>query len=246
VLPETQVKPPWRTIWSVVRSGEPWFGPELRGALSRDPMYPIHFIDFETVGGGLPLYAGIRPYQQVPFQWSNHIVDGRGLEPRHEEFLHLDRSDPRAAFAESLWRSVRSAATVVVYYAPFETSRVKELAADGIPFGAELADKLDGTVLDLWKVVKANVYHPAFNGSFSIKDVLPALIPEVSYAGLPIHDGDTASLRFMDMVGFRGLPEDEPDAIARQLLEYCGLDTLAMVKILEFLIGVSATLPEAR
>jgi predicted RecB family nuclease len=231
-LPEAEVKPQWKTIWSVVRSGQPFFNDALATELSSLP-YPIHFIDFESVASGLPVYPHSRPYQQIPFQWSNHIVEKPGETPKHEEFLQLENTDPRAPFAETLWQSIRDAGTVVVY-SSFEISRLKDLDAEGIPYGQELVSKLTSTGFDLLKSVKDHVYHPQFNGSFSVKKVLPALVPELSYDNLPIHDGDTASLRFLEMQGFRPTPQT-PHEIAANLLEYCSLDTLAMVKIFDCL-----------
>ena len=200
-LPEHEVKPQWTTIWSVIRSGEPYFGAALGEELA-NVQYPIHFIDFESVACGLPVYPQTRPYQQVLFQWSNHIVDAPGEEPRHEELRILIGPDPRASFAETLWESIKDAGTIVVY-SSFEASRLRELAADGIPWGSELSDKLSGCVVDILKIVRDHIYHPAFKGSYSVKKVLPALVPDLSYAALPIHDGDTASLRYLEMQGFR-------------------------------------------
>ena len=236
-IPVQHLKPQWTTIWNVVRSGVPHYGPTIGAVLARI-QYPLHFIDFESVACALPLYPHTRPYQQILFQWSNHILHTPGDTLRHEEFLHTDNSDPRSAFADSLWKSVKDAGTIVVY-SSFEASRLRELANDGIPWGAELSNKLDACALDILKVVKDHVYHPAFKGSYSVKTVLPALVPELSYAGLPIHDGDTASLRFLEMQGLRA-SEQAPKEIAANLLEYCGLDTLAMVRIFERLIQASA------
>jgi len=233
-IPETEIarNAHWSRIWEVLRSGNPYFGTGLGDELAK-VAYPLHFMDFETVSSALPLYAGTRPYQQVLFQWSNHIIDEPGAEVRHEEFLHTSAGDPRPAFAETLWKSIRDA-RIIVIYTGFETLRLKDLANDGIPWGAELYAKLTDCVLDIKKVVKDHSYHADFKGSFSIKDVLPALVPELSYADLAIHDGDTASVRYLEMQGFR--PSDQaPEEIAANLLTYCCLDTLAMVKIFEVL-----------
>ncbi len=231
-LPEVDVKPHWKRIWSVVKSGQAFFDPGMKAQLS-SLVYPLHFIDFESVASALPVYAATRPYQQVTFQWSNHIVDAPNYSPRHEEYLCRHGDDPRPEFAESLWNSVHQAGTLVVY-SSFEAARLRDIANDGIPCGQELSTKLESCVFDLLKCVKDHVYHVDFNGSFSVKKVLPALVPELSYASLPIHDGDTASLRFLEMQGFR--PADQaPSQIAEQLLDYCQLDTLAMVKIFDVL-----------
>jgi hypothetical protein len=127
--------------------------------------------------------------------------------------------------------------TIVVYSA-FEGTLLRALAAEGVPFAGEASDKLALSAFDLLECVRANVYHPAFNGSFSIKNVLPALVPELSHADLPIHDGDTASLRYLEMQGFRPTLQSA-DQIATNLLEYCCLDTLAMVKIFDCLLTES-------
>jgi CRISPR/Cas system-associated exonuclease Cas4 (RecB family) len=227
-IPRDKLKPQWNVIWNVVKSHNPHFGKDLRKAI-QPFAYPLHFIDFESVGTGMPLFKGVKPYEAIVFQWSNHIIDQPGAEPRHEEFLSRDASDPRPEFAATLWNSIRNAGTIFVY-SSFEATQLKALATNEVPYGTELCFKLDRCGIDLYKVIKDHVYHQDFRGSYSIKKVLPALVPGLSYADLPIHDGGTASLKYLEMLGLKQ-SDESPNEISKNLLDYCYLDTLAMVEI---------------
>jgi len=201
--------------------------------------YPLYHLDFETYQQPIPLFDGVKPYQQIPFQYSLHIQDTPCGEPIHKEFLGKEGTDPRRVLAERLCADIPQDACVLAYNAAFEKGRIRELAA----FVPELAGhlmRIHDNIKDLAEpFAKGYYYCRAMGGSYSIKAVLPALCgdnPELDYHKLDlIHHGGEA------MAAFSTLHEQPPDEIARiraALLAYCRLDTLAMVKILEKLYKV--------
>ncbi len=235
---EAKMQPLQRRAWEVVRFDRPHIGKGLAHALSAI-QFPAHFIDFEAVAPAIPLFPGTRPYQTLPFQWSDHQLSHPGAEPDHAEFLHTAPGDPRAAFADSLLQRIRSAATVV-FYSSYELTTVRGLAASAVPGADELVEILESRGFDLYKLVKDEVYHADFRGSFSIKKVLPALVPELSYDGLEIKDGDTAAVEYLRMHA-PGTVDAESKKIAQNLLTYCKLDTLAMVELYRALSELANT-----
>jgi hypothetical protein len=202
--------------------------PRILGQLT----YPIHFLDFETFNPALPLFSGTRPYQIIPFQWSDHILEGEG-QLRHEEFLHDGSGDPREPFARSLLDTLAGSGTIVVY-SSYEESRIRGLAV-ALPYlASDLLGLLDGLIVDMLKLIRTHCYHPEFHGSFSIKSVLPALVPDFGYEDLQIHGGDMASVAYTEMMQAK-TPNGRRDQLRSNLLEYCRRDTEAMVRIYEVL-----------
>jgi hypothetical protein len=187
----------------------------------------VHHLDFETVGSAIPLYPNTRPYQAVPFQWSNHVEAADGTV-RHEEYLHGDAGDPREPFARTLLDSLGHEGSICVYTS-YEQNILTALA-DTLPHLRDALLALIPRLWDLHAVVKAHYYHPSFGGSYSIKAVLPALIPALAYDDLEIQDGTTASLQYARMT-FGNPDPDERGRLRTSLLKYCERDTLAMVEI---------------
>lgn len=140
--------------------------------------FPIHFLDFETFSPALPLYAGTRPYQTILFQWSDHILNIDGAV-RHREFLHDDRTDPRRPFAEQLLNALGTKGSIVVY-SSFEATRLREREKDFKDLAPALS-RIRKRMVDLVPLIRDHVYDPDFHGSFSLKSVLPALVPELGY-----------------------------------------------------------------
>ncbi|MDY6918198.1 MAG: DUF2779 domain-containing protein [Chloroflexota bacterium] len=194
--------------------------------------HPVHFLDFETFNPALPLYAGTRPYQVIPFQWSCHTMMGDGsLE--HREFLHDGFDDPRGAFAESLLAAVGDTGPILTY-SGFEAKRIEELARYLPHLAGRLLPLLDGRIVDLLQLVRRHCYHPGFHGSFSLKAVLPALVPDLGYDDLDITEGDQASLAYAEMI----LPDTTAERrqwLREGLLAYCKRDTEAMVRLFDTL-----------
>ncbi|MFC1944246.1 DUF2779 domain-containing protein, partial [Chloroflexota bacterium] len=189
--------------------------------------YPIHFLDFETFNPALPLYIGTSPYKVIPFQWSNHILNENG-SIRHEEFLHDGLDDPRVEFARTLLQTLGDEGSIVVY-SSFEASRIKELM-QVLPHLSDQLHKLLARIVDLLKLVRAYCYHPEFHGSFSIKSVLPALVPDLNYSDLEINDGGLASTAYAEIVN-PDTTQERRDHLRKCLLDYCERDTEAEVRL---------------
>lgn len=224
-------------VRNAIRTGQTYVGPILIDELAK-LQYPAHFVDFEAAGPAVPLFAGMRSYQAFPFQWSDHRLDSENAEPDHAGFLDTVGGDPRVAFAASLYERIKDAASVV-FYSPYELTTVRTLAKQGIPLGAELTTILETRGFDLFKLVRDEVYHAGFAGSFSIKKVLPALVSDASYEKLEIRDGDSAAAEYLRMHS-HGTIQTEKERIANALIAYCRQDTLAMVKLYRALVNLAA------
>jgi predicted RecB family nuclease len=218
-------------IRECVAEGKEYVAPELADEL-RDVEFPIHFLDFETIGPAIPRYEGTRPYQTIPFQWSDHVLHEDGTM-EHPEFLHNEDTDPREGFCRTLLETLGDTGTIVIY-TTYEVGIMTSLADDLPRYAGRLMAALD-RIKDLHALVKTYFYHPDFQGSFSLKKVLPALVPSMAYEGLAIQEGTLASLEYLRMLDPSARPE-ERKRIREDLLTYCGHDTLAMVKIREELL----------
>jgi len=219
-----------------VTAGQAWVSETLPEELSR-LKYPLCFMDFESLNPAIPRFAGMWPYSQIPFQWSVH----RQLTPQarleHFEFLADDERDPRPMFIQSLCAVLGKRGRIVVYNAGFESQRLGELAG-WLPEYKERVNNIRERLWDLLPFVKRHVYHPQFRGSFSIKAVLPALIPNITYEGMEVSHGGQAGLAWEDLT--RGqLDPAERRRLKDALLAYCRQDTQAMVKIIERLRAFS-------
>ena len=224
-----------RRVRRCVITGMPHADPELPRRL-RALEYPLHFLDFETCNPALPLYPGTRPFQQVPFQWSHHAIDTSG-RVTHTGYLHESKGDPRLPLAEALAETLADAGTIVVY-SGFEERIIRSLA-DEIP---ELAPRLlplaDDRIVDLLELIRAHYYHPEFRGSFSIKDVLPALVPGFGYKDLAIREGVQAGAAYLEMID-PATPAPRAAEIRAALQAYCRRDTEAMVRLYQALQEVA-------
>jgi len=193
--------------------------------------FPLHYLDFETIMPAVPVWHGTRPYQQLPFQFSLHTQREQGGEVEHKEFLVPPHSDPRKRLLESLLSEVENKGDVLVYNASFESSRLRELAEE-FPEHRKGVNRLIKRLQDLIVPFRKRWYYSSkFRGSASIKDVLPVLIPELSYKELEIGDGGTASIAYESLIYDHDA--DKTKRILQHLSDYCKLDTLAMVRILE-------------
>jgi hypothetical protein len=193
--------------------------------------YPLYFLDFETMGPAVPKYNGSRPYQQLVFQYSLHIQETSNSEVIHKEYLADPTEDPRIGFIDQLIQDCGTSGDILVYNIGFERGKLNDL----IEVFPKYSNELGGVVNRLKDLMipfqQKWYYTPEMRGSYSIKYVLPALVPELSYNDLDIKEGGTASNTFLSMVN--GTFEGDVEETRRQLLEYCKLDTFAMVKILE-------------
>lgn len=210
-----------RTTVACVKTGHEYVGPSLPGDLAKVE-WPAAYLDFETVATAIPLYPGVAPYAQLTTQFSVHVCDKPGHVIAHDEFLADPSRDCRRELVENLLAALGDQGSVIVYHAAFERGQL----AGSAELFPDLASRLNAVIsrlFDLEVVIRRGYYHPAFRGSYSIKRVLPILVPELSYQGLPIGDGDTAVAKFARIaLGHYG--SEDAAEIRQQLLTYCHLD----------------------
>lgn len=219
-----------RRVLEALKSGKRVVDPAAREAL-RAVQFPVHFIDFEAFSPLIPLYVGTHPYEVIPFQWSDHVLHENG-ELAHREFLHDGEGDPRREFAERLLEATTGAKSIVVY-SNFENQRLTDLQT-ALPDLSEPLGDLRSRLFDLLPVIRRHVYDPAFAGSFSIKAVLPALVPHMGYDDLQISEGSLASIAFSEIVS-GALSAERRSELRENLLAYCRRDTEAMCELFRIL-----------
>jgi len=198
--------------------------------------YPLYFLDFETVMPSIPPYDGMKPYQQMPFQYSLHYIEREGAELKHHEFLAAPNVDPRYDLTEKLISEIPVTACVLAYNAGFEKGRLQELAAFLPQYKEKIGLIVENTRDLMVPFRKQHVYHWKMKGSASQKAVLPLLVPELSYKDMEVGHGGEAMNAYAVMCESRD--QEEVAKIRTALLEYCKLDTLGMVRILERLRGM--------
>lgn len=199
--------------------------------------YPLYFLDYETMSGLIPYFDGHRPYQKVPFQYSLHVLSSPDAELEQREYLHRENSDPVRPLTEQLIRDIGTEGTVLVWYESFEKSRNSELG-EMLSEYKEAMEAINDRVVDLIIPFKSKWYDdPRFEGSASIKQVLPVLCPELSYKVLGIQEGSSAQRLWMEAV-LDDKRADQKEQILADLIEYCKLDTLAMVEIYRKLMQI--------
>lgn len=201
-----------------------------------DLNYPIYFMDFESFQPAVPMFDNSRPYQQIPFQYSLHFKKNKKSKVEHYEFLADTGIDPRIKFIENLLRDTKSEGDILTYNKSFEVLRLKEVAEAFPKYKTEIEERIN-RVKDLMMPFQKKYYYThKMQGSHSIKYVLPALIPELSYENLEINEGGLASTAFESLYYETDLIRIAE--IRNNLLEYCKMDTFAMVKLLEKLESI--------
>lgn len=241
--PKTKSKDPNKVShpkkWNQVRvhkTQEPLVNIETLKAELDSLQFPLYFLDYETSPQAIPVFDGYRPYQQIVFQYSLHVLRDKYSEPEHYEELILD-GDPSERIAESLKQHIGETGTVISWYKHFENSRNKELAKM-LPEYADFFQDVISRTYDLMDIVEHQHYiHPGFMGRSSIKKVLPTLIPELQYKHLKVKSGTDA------IEAYRQITEGELQGDAamtkkREMLEYCKLDTYAMYALWKFFNGL--------
>ena len=197
--------------------------------------FPAYFLDFESIQFAVPIWKGTRPYQPITFQFSLHTLAESG-QLAHTAFLDLSGGDPSEIFAKDLIAACGESGPVFVYSAGFETARIRDLA-ERYPNLAEPLLAINDRVVDLLPVARNRYYHPDQQGSWSIKAVLPAAVPELSYDALEgVQDGGAAMDAFSEAIQ-PGTSEVRKGEIEQHLLTYCRLDTFAMVRLWQFFSG---------
>lgn len=192
-------------------------------------------MDFETYMTAIPLYKGIKPYQQIPFQFSVHIVDKKG-KTKHISFIAQGTDDPRKEFAKNLKKALGKKGTIIAFNQGFEQGRLNEIAAF-MPKYSKWVESINERMIDLLVPFRNfDYYNPIQHGSASIKNVLPALTGK-SYQDNEIKGGASASVLYFYAIhgkkyGLRP-SQQEIDKIMKDLEEYCGLDTEGMIWIVD-------------
>jgi hypothetical protein len=220
----------------IFRKGYDFIDVESIKSFLHDIKYPLYYMDFETFQPAIPMFENSRPYMQIPFQYSLHYKESKNSALKHFEFLAEEKGDPRIPFIENLLRDTSEPGNILVYNKTFEITRLREIA-ESFPKYKKQIQKLIDRIIDLIIPFQKKFYYTnEMKGSYSIKYVLPALVPELNYNNLPINEGGLASLTFESL--YEETDENLVDEKRKQLLEYCKLDTFAMVKILEKLENI--------
>ncbi len=218
--------------WHVaaVKTGKQHIDPNQITQFISGLAYPVHFLDYETAGGVVPPFNGMRPYEQLPFQYSLHILHSPGGEPEHYEYLHTQPTDPVPDLLQRLEEDVESTGTVLVWNERFER-RCNELMGRIHPEYAAFLEDINARLEDLMLPFSSGWFiDERFGGSASLKRVLPVLAPELSYQELDIQDGGNAQRSWMHAI-LEDAANETSETLFEQLRHYCGLDTLAMVHI---------------
>ena len=213
------------------RSGQPVLEGNSGAALAALP-WPRYYLDFEGIDLPVPHWTGVRPYEQVPFQWSCHIERQPGVF-EHREFLDLSGNDPSLPCIQALIQAIPpdEAGPVFVYHKTYEEGRLKALSERHVNHAAALQPLIERLV-DLLPLVRENYYHPAMSGSFSIKKVLPTIAPDLDYSQLGgVMDGTAAQVAYLYAVFDPDTTPARKEEYRQDLLRYCKLDTWAMVEV---------------
>lgn len=227
--------PLYRRIQECHRTGLPYLSPTSGDGL-KDLPYPRYYFDFEGIDLAIPVWEGVRPYEQIPFQWSCHIETAPGVFTL-KEFLDLSGDDPSFGCIEHLRAAIdlTDGGPILVYFATYERGRFQELA-ERHPSFADDAEILISRMVDLLPEVKNNFYHPAMVGSFSIKKVLPVMAPDMNYGGLEeVQDGIGAQLAYIRAALSQECTPQEKAQTELNARIYCRQDTWAMVEVAYFL-----------
>jgi hypothetical protein len=216
-------------VHAVTLSGKAILDPKGNSQIKALP-YPRYYIDFETISFAVPIWTGTRPYIQVPFQWSCH-VELKINDLKHFKFLDISGQDPRRMFAESLISAVGIVGPVLVYNGGFEGARLKELASTFPDLSKALLAIIE-RFFDLLPFARQFYYHPDMKGSWSIKDVLPTVAPELDYSSLEIGDGSMAQDAYKQAIK-QNISIQEKNDIRTAMLKYCEQDTIAMVTLIK-------------
>ena len=192
--------------------------------------YPLYFLDYETSFPAIPVFDGYRPYQQMTFQYSVHILRTPKGKLEQKEYIHETFTDPAKAIADALVKDVGPVGSVIVWNQRFEASRNEELG-EMVPKHAKALRSMNERMFDLMQIVMGGLYIDSrFDGSASLKKVLPVMVPELSYSDLVIQEGGTASASWAILTD-PSTPKKQKEALKRDMLAYCERDTLAMVEL---------------
>jgi hypothetical protein len=223
-----ELSPLQRKQVDVAKSGEVYIERDRIKDMFSSLEYPLYFLDYETFNPAIPLFDGYSPFDHITFQYSLHILSKDG-DLEHFEYLHTKKSDPIPYLLDSLKEHIKDEGSIMVWNKGFEGGRNKHMGMV-YPKYEDFCKGMNDRLFDLMDVFRENLYDdPKFKGSYSIKSVLPVLVPELSYEKLDIQNGAMAMASWYDFV-FKG---EKDDRVIDDLLKYCKLDTLAMVRVFE-------------
>ena len=229
-MPGDELTDNQRRVQRAAATGEADIQPEA-GRFMRALDYPRYYLDFESIANPIPVFAGMRPYQALPFQWSCHY-QAASDELDHTEFLDLTGDPPFRRLAESLIRAVGQEGPILTY-SGYEARMVKALRGL-FPDLDEALLAIEARLVDLNPVVAAYYYHPRMRGSWSIKALLPQIAPDLDYSELEeIQEGNAASSGYLEAIA-GDTSDGRRREISRQLRAYCRLDTEAMVRLVNY------------
>jgi hypothetical protein len=230
-VPDEYLTPTQKWVREVTRSGETWLDAAGAAADLAGYGFPVRFLDFESVMLAVPIWRGRRPYEQIPFQFSLHRRDEDGTLT-HEAFLDLSGADPAEPLARALLAACGTSGPVFAYNASFEKTVIRALAVRFPEFRSGLLALVE-RIIDLLPIAKARFYDPAQHGRWGLKAILPAACPDLSYDHLEgVADGAMAVEAYKEAVAPGTTPERKAQ-IERELLAYCHLDTLGLVRLWE-------------
>jgi hypothetical protein len=229
-VPEEEVSGAARLrVWRATRNNRVEIAPELREALRAFP-FPRYYLDFETIDFAVPIWAGTRPRQAIPFQWSIHVETAPG-QVEHLEFLDVSGAFPAPALARSLIAALGGAGAILTF-SEYERHRIEQLALFEPAVAAPLL-ALIPRLVDLLPIFRHGFYHPAMKGSWSLKALLPTVIPGLRYERLgEVADGEAAQRAYVEAIDGATSPLRKAQ-LARSLLDYCRFDTHAMVRLVD-------------
>jgi len=226
-----------RRVHEATVTGAAYFDATATAELRKLPL-PYSYLDFETISLSVPDVIGTWPYEKIPFQWSVHVELGP-TDIRHVEYLAIESFGDFDAMARALLAATPTEGPIFAYNASFEAAVLNGLA-DRLPDQDSALRRLAGRLVDLLRVTRKAYYHRDMQGSWSIKDVMPTILPELGYERLDeVQEGGAAQLAFLELRGQNVMPE-RVKILRRALLRYCAHDTWAMVVLRRFLCGESA------
>jgi len=218
-------------VWNATKSGRAIIDQDVRKIL-REYGYPRYFLDFEGINFAVPIWKGTRPYQQVPFQYSCHVMHAEG-ELKHHSYLHTTQESPIRTIVSDLIARVGKDGPIFVYNQAYEKTVLTQMA-ELLPDLSDDIECIINRIVDLLPITRTHYYHPQMKGSWSIKAVLPTIAPELDYDNLDeVADGSSAQDAFVEIISPETAAERKEELIGR-LLKYCERDTLALVAIVDF------------
>jgi len=217
------------------RTGEQIIPKELRNKLEQ-LQFPRYYLDFETIGFAVPKWNGTRPYEQLPFQWSCHVED-KSMAVSHTGFLDTSGDPPMRYFSEALINALGDSGPVIVY-STFEKTVLRNLQ-ERYPELRERLQSIIDRLFDLLQPIKTHYFHRDLQGSYSIKKVLPTVVPELNYADLvDVQDGMMAQQAYLEVINEK-TTLIRKQSLTDSLLKYCEMDTFAMVKLIQNLSKIN-------